>query len=165
MRMTTTAIVWISLVSASITSAHAETPEEWITLGTRVHGSFGAFIPLGIRIGLDALDRLPAKPREVTVVYYDSNKSPCACFADGVAIATQASVGQRSLEIEAEKAPAGMAAVIVIRPRHGGGGLKYSIPTSALRELAKMNRELDPRGRYDAVMKADGLFELQALPF
>lgn len=164
MRMTTTAIVWISLVSASITSAHAETPEEWITLGTRVHGGFGAFIPLGIRI-LDALDRLPAKPREVTVVYYDSNKSPCACFADGVAIATQASVGQRSLEIEAEKAPAGMAAVIVIRPRHGGGGLKYSIPTSALRELAKMNRELDPRGRYDAVMKADGLFESQALPF
>jgi hypothetical protein len=40
-----------------------------------------------------------------------------------------------------------------------------TIATSALSELAKMNRELDPRGRYDAVMKADGLFESQALPF
>jgi formylmethanofuran dehydrogenase subunit E len=165
MRMTKTAIIWVLLVGAGNSIAHAETPEEWITLGTRVHGGFGAFIPLGIRIGLDALDRLHAKPREVTVVYYDSNKAPCACFADGVAIATQASVGQRSLEIEVEKAPAGMTAVIVIRPRQGSGGLKYSIPTSALSELAKMNRELDPRGRYDAVMKADGLFESRALPF
>jgi hypothetical protein len=83
----------------------------------------------------------------------------------GVAIATQASVGQRSLEIEAEKAPAGMAAVIVIRPRHGGGWLKYSIPAAALSDLAKMNRELDPRARHDPVMKADGLFESQAVPF
>ena len=28
-------------------TASAETPEEWITLGTRVHGGFGSFIPLG----------------------------------------------------------------------------------------------------------------------
>jgi hypothetical protein len=53
-----------------------------------------------------------------------------------------------------------MAAVIVIRPRQGGAGLKYAIPTSGLSELAKMNRELDPRGRYEAVMIADGLFEV-----
>jgi hypothetical protein len=40
--------------------ARAETPQEWIELGARVHGGFGAFIPLGIRIGLDALARLDA---------------------------------------------------------------------------------------------------------
>ncbi len=51
--------------------AHSETPEEWIKLGARVHGAFGAFIPVGIRIGLDALDRLKAEPRGVSVVYYD----------------------------------------------------------------------------------------------
>ena len=39
-------------------SARAETPEEWIALGARVHGAFGAFIPLGIKIGLDAVKRL-----------------------------------------------------------------------------------------------------------
>jgi formylmethanofuran dehydrogenase subunit E len=69
-------------------NAKAETPEEWIALGSRVHGAFGSFIPLGIKIGLDAAERLHAKPRELSVLYYDSEVSPCACFADGIAIAT-----------------------------------------------------------------------------
>src|SRR5262245_13103841 len=47
-------------------SAKAETPEEWVALGARVHGAFGAFIPLGIKIGLDAMKRLDAKPRALT---------------------------------------------------------------------------------------------------
>jgi formylmethanofuran dehydrogenase subunit E len=129
-----------------------------------VHGAFGAFIPLGIRIGLDAVKRLSAKPRELTVLYYDSDSSPCACFADGIAIATYASVGQRTLTVVPEKAPAGDAAVIVIRPRQGGSGFKYTIPVTALAKLGQMNKDLDPRGRYDAVMATDGLFEAQAVP-
>ena len=110
-------------------TARAETPEEWITLGARVHGAFGAFIPLGIKIGLDAASRLNAKPRELTVTYYDSNASPCACFADGIAIAIYASVGQRTLVISPDKAPDDALAVIIIRPRQGGSGFKYTIPT------------------------------------
>jgi formylmethanofuran dehydrogenase subunit E len=125
---------------------------------------FGSFIPLGIRIGLDAVERLNAKPRELAVTYYDSAASPCACFADGIAIATFASVGQRSLVIANEKAPAGMIAVAIIRPRKGGAGLRYSIPASALAKLGPMNANLDPRGRYDAVMAADGLFQVEPLP-
>jgi formylmethanofuran dehydrogenase subunit E len=74
----------------------AETPDEWIALGARVHGAFGSFIPLGIKIGLDATERLKAHPRELSVTYYDSDKSPYACFADGIAIATYASVGQHT---------------------------------------------------------------------
>jgi hypothetical protein len=31
-------------------------------VGARVHGGFGAFISLGIKIGLDALNRLDASP-------------------------------------------------------------------------------------------------------
>jgi formylmethanofuran dehydrogenase subunit E len=77
---------------------HGETPDQWVTLGARVHGAFGSFLPVGIRIGLDALARLNATPREVTVVYYDSDKAPCACVADGIAMATVATVGQRRLE-------------------------------------------------------------------
>jgi FmdE, Molybdenum formylmethanofuran dehydrogenase operon len=158
---------WIILVVALLTfqplAASAETPDEWVTLGARVHGGFGSFIPLGIKIGLDAAKRLNAKPRELTILYYDSDKSPCACFADGIAIATYASVGQRTLKIASEKAPDGAAAVVVIRPRQGGAGFKYTIPLSALAKLGPMNKDLDPRGRYDAVMAADGLFEVEPI--
>lgn len=145
-------------------AARAETPDEWVALGARVHGAFGAFIPLGIKIGLDAVKRLNAKPRELTVLYYDSDSSPCACFADGIAIATYASVGQRTVTIAPEKAPPGMEAVIIIRPRKGGSGFKYTIPMSALTKLGEMNKTLDPRGRYDAVMATEGLFDVEPAP-
>lgn len=145
-------------------AARAETPDEWVTLGARVHGGFGAFIPLGIRIGLDAAKRLEAKPRELSVLYYDSDASPCACFADGIALATYASVGQRTVTIAPEKAPPGAAAVIIIRPRQGGAGFKYTIPLAALPKLGAMNKTLDPRGRYDAVMATDGLFNVEPAP-
>ena len=155
--------VVVALALLAPTIVQAETPDEWITLGTRVHGGFGAFIPLGIRIGLDAVERLHAKPRELAVTYYDSSASPCACFADGIAIATFASVGQRTLTIAPDKAPDGLLAVAVIRPRKGGAGLKYSVPVSALPALGAMNAKLDPRGRYDAVMAADSLFLVEAV--
>jgi formylmethanofuran dehydrogenase subunit E len=145
-------------------TAVAETPDEWVALGARVHGAFGAFIPLGIKIGVDATERLHANPRELSVLYYDSDAAPCACFADGIAIATYASVGQRTLAIAAEKAPPGMAAVVIIRPRGGGAGFKYTIPMLALPKLAEMNKSLQPRGRYDAVMATDGLFTVEPAP-
>ena len=66
--------------------------------------------------------------------------------------------------ISPEKAPAGDAAVIVIRPRQGGPGFRYTVPMAALAKLAPMNKDLDPRGRYDAVMAADGLFDVQPAP-
>lgn len=141
-------------------SVRAETAEEWAKLGARVHGGFGAFIPVGIRIGLDAASKIPVGPRELAVTYYDNERSPCACFADGVAIATLASVGQRSLTIAAEKAPADVAAVIIIRPRKGGPGLRYAIPMSALPRLVQMNQSLEPVARFHAVMEAQGLFDV-----
>lgn len=142
-------------------AANAQTTEEWIALGTKVHGGFGAFIPLGIKIGLDAVDKLKAQPRELAVMYYDSSKSPCACFADGIAIATTASVGQRSLTIAPEKAPDDTLAVAIIRPRKGGPGFKYTIPAAALGKLGVMNKTLDPKGRFDAVMAANDLFTVE----
>ena len=145
-------------------AAAAETPEEWIALGTRVHGGFGSFIPLGIRIGLDAQERLKQPPRQLTVDYTDSDTSPCACFADGIAIATLASAGQRTLRIMPDKAPSGALAVAVIRPRQGGAGFKYTIPVAALAKLGPMNKDLNERQRFDAVMAADGLFQVEAVP-
>ncbi len=154
------AAIVASLSSAIALPAGAQTPEEWITLGRRVHGGFGTFIPVGIRIGLDAVKRLEACPRELAVTYYDSDKAPCACVADGIMIATTASPGQRTLTIAAEKAPAGAMAAVVIRHRKTGKAVRYTVAEKWLLQLAQWNRTLDERGRYDEVMKAEGLFEV-----
>jgi formylmethanofuran dehydrogenase subunit E len=138
--------------------ACAETPEEWISLSEHVHGGFGAFIPVGIRIGLDALQRLDAKPREVTVTYFDSDKAPCACVADGVIIATRATPGQRTLTIAPEKSPTGTMAVIVIRSKKTGAQATYTVSENWLPKLDEWNRSFDALQRYDRVMKAEGLF-------
>jgi hypothetical protein len=152
-------IVLAAVVILSTHTLRAETPQEWAALGARVHGGYGAFIPLGIKIGLDASEKLKAGPRGLTLLYFDNPKAPCACFADGIAIATGASVGQRSLVVAKDHAPDNAAAVIVIRPRKGGEGLKYTIPMAALPRLGAINKELaDPVARHEAVMKADGLF-------
>ena len=126
----------IAVVNMTMTNTQAETPDEWINLGARVHGGFGAFIPVGIRIGLDALRRLDAKPREVTVVYYDNEKAPCACLADGITIATVATVGQRTLHIASEKAPDGTMALIIIRHMRSGEAIKFTVGESWLPTLA-----------------------------
>jgi hypothetical protein len=55
-------------------------------------------------------------------------------------------------------------AVVVIRPRKGGAGFKYTIPVSDLAKLGPMNKNLDPRGRWDAVMNQDGLFAVEPAP-
>ncbi len=149
----------VALLAGSM-PVRAETPEEWIALGRRVHGGFGTFIPTGIRIGLDAMKRLNAGPRELAITYYDSDKAPCACVADGIMIAVTATPGQRTLTIAAEKAPAGAMAMAVIRHRKTGAAVRYTVPDTWLLKLAQWNRTLDERGRYDEVMKAEGLFEV-----
>jgi formylmethanofuran dehydrogenase subunit E len=140
--------------------ARCETKEQWIELGARIHGAFGAFIPVGIRIGLDAKERLKADPRGLTVTYYNGQKPPCPCIADGVMLATGASPGQGTLQISADKAPAGSMAVIVIRNRKTGEGVKYAIADEWLPKILGWNKS-DPPGRYDAAMSAEDLFKAE----
>src|SRR5215469_16182772 len=97
--------------------AQAETPAEWIELGARVHGAFRAFIPIGIRIGLDAKERIKASTRGLSVTYYTGEKAPCPCIAAGVMLATDASPGQGTLVISPEKATTGLLAIVVVRDR------------------------------------------------
>ena len=146
------------------TSARAETPEQWVELLTRVHGGFGSFLPAGIRIGEDALQRLNAKPRELSVLFYQGEGVPCPCPADGVMLAVGASPGQGTLQVATEKSPPGTVAVVVIRPRNGGEGLKYTVPISFLPKLGQINSTIpDPLARYSAVMALPGLFIVETL--
>lgn len=144
--------------------ASAETEAEWIALGSRIHGGFGPFIPMGIRIGLDAKEKLKSDPRGLTVLFYSGEKSPCPCIADGIMIATQASPGQGTLQIAPEKAPPGMLAVAIIRNRKTGEGLRYTIGDQWMPKVVEWLRTLDPAGRYQAVMKAEKLFDVSPAP-
>ena len=154
-------VVWLTLATSP---AHAETPEEWIKLGTRIHGGFGPLIPIGIRIGLDSLTRFKAEPRTVAVTYYSGEKAPCPCIADGVMIATQASPGQGTLQVMAEKAPPGVLAVIVVQERKGSAAVRYTVKDTWMPKVVEWIRTLDPMGRYQAVMAADELFEVSPVP-
>jgi formylmethanofuran dehydrogenase subunit E len=156
----------LALVFATVSTAQAraETPEEWVTLGARVHGAFGSFLPVGIRIGLDALQRLDAQPRGLTVIYYSGPTAPCPCPADGIALATVASAGQGTLQVAPEKSPDGTMGVAVIRKKDGGAGVKYTIAASWIPKLIDMNKTLDPLGRYNAVMNAADLFSVESVP-
>jgi hypothetical protein len=154
----------VLLLASLVLPARAETPEEWVRLGARVHGGFGSFIPVGIRIGEDAMKRLDAKPRELSVVFYQGEGVPCPCSIDGVMLALGASPGQGSAQVAAEKSAPGTFAVVAIRPRKGGDGLKYTVPISQLPKLGQINSTIqDPLARFNAVMALPDLFTVEPL--
>jgi formylmethanofuran dehydrogenase subunit E len=146
----------------SVPTANADTSEEWVKLLSRVHGGFGSFLPVGIRIGEDAMQRLNAKPRELSVVFYQGDGTPCPCAADGVMLAVYASPGQGTLQIPSEKSPPGTFAVVVIKLRKGGEGLKYTVPMSLMPKLGQINSTIqDPLARYNAVVAISDLFTVE----
>ena len=147
-------ILFVALFTAFAIPAHAQSPEEWIKLGEAVHGGFGTLIPLGIRIGLDARERLKAEPRELDVTYHDGEGTPCACVVDGILIATTASPGQRTLRVADEKAPQGFMGEAVIRHRKTGASVRYRIPASAYGQVLSWNKGHTPRERFDLIMVA-----------
>ena len=69
----------------------------------RRSGARVEFLPVGIRIGSDAMERLKAQPRELAVVYYGGDGVPCPCPADGLMLAIGASPGQGTVQVAAEK--------------------------------------------------------------
>ena len=150
----------LTLVLLAPAGASAETKEEWITLGTRIHGAFGPFIPVGIRIGLDAMDKLKPGSRDIAVLYYNGSKPPCPCIADGVMLATHTSPGQGTLQISPEKAPDGMMAIIVITNKKTGETLRYSVADEWLPKMLAWLKT-DPPSRYDAAMGAEGVFQVE----
>src|SRR5262245_39286114 len=110
------------------------------------------------------MKRLKAQPRELSVIYYSGEGVPCPCSVDGIMLALSASPGQGSVQVAAERSPPGTFAVVVIRPRKGGDGLKYTVPISVLPKLSEINRAIqDPLARYHAVMNIADLFQVEAI--
>jgi formylmethanofuran dehydrogenase subunit E len=152
----------ILMLATSTATVRAETPEQWVSILTRVHDGFGSFLPVGIRIGEDAMKRLDVNPRELSVLFYQGQGTPCPCAADGVMLAVSASPGQGTLQIAAEKSPPGSFAMVVIKPRKGDDGLKYTVPMSVMPKLGQINSTIqDPVERYKPVMALPDLFDVE----
>ncbi len=151
---------------ASAVTVRAETPDEWVRLGQRVHGGFGTYIALGIRIGLDAMKRLEANPRDLDVTYQNSSDSPCPCVVDGIMIATVATPGQNSLRVLPTNINLNLFGAALIKHRKTGQALRYTIPVSARSLLDSWNQKQQERERYDVVMNApqNSLFHVEELP-
>jgi hypothetical protein len=155
------AVVALGSLLAPITGNGA-TPGEWIRLSEQVHGEFNAYVAAGIRIGLDALQRLDAGPGEVHVTYINGVKTPCACIADGVMIATRATPGRDRIDVaKVFVRPELMGAVVVFHPGKGRR-IRYDIPAAQLARLTDWNKSLDPVGRYNAVMKLPDLYTVSS---
>jgi len=146
-------------------SAIANDPEEWVELGTQVHGGFGSYIALGIRIGLDARERLQAGPRELDVTYYSAVTAPCPCVVDGVMLATVATPGQNLLRVATTPRPPDTFGVVEIQHRATGAMVRYTIPGAAQELLDEWNENLDAQSRFEAVMAtpATSLFVVERL--
>jgi hypothetical protein len=97
---------------------------------------------------LNCFAALVGNPRGLAVTYFNGTKPPCPCVADGIMIATGASPGQGTLQISPEKAPDGMMAVVVIKNRKTGEGLRYTISDEWLPKILGWIKS-DPPARYD----------------
>jgi len=145
----------VLLLFLSLQNANAQTPQQWVEWGDRVHGGFGSLIAYGIRIGLDAMERLEADRRELEVVYTDGPQSPCPCVVDGIAIAVSASPGQRTLSVEPDRTAADELGRIRFTHKVSGRKLTYVLPQSALPLMNAINRDETGIGRLEAVMKLE----------
>lgn len=146
-------------------SARAQTPDETIAVTKRVHGGFGSYLALGLRIGEDAVKRLGAAPRELDVTYFSGKNAPCPCVVDGIMVATTASPGQGTLRVAAQPSAAATFGVALIHNLKTGRALRYTIPAAARSSLDWWNKTRNERGRFDAVMQApqEKMFRVQVV--
>jgi hypothetical protein len=142
----------------------AQTPEQWVDWGDRVHGGFGSLIALGIRIGTDALQRMNVERRQLSVRYADGPQTACPCVIDGIAIAVSASLGQSTLSLDRERTAPGLLARVTFTDKASGRTLVYEVPASVLPVMQAINRDEKGVGRYEAVMRLDPATLFRVVP-
>jgi formylmethanofuran dehydrogenase subunit E len=137
--------------------------DDLVVLGTRIHGAFGSYLALGIRIGDEALSRLQANRGEVDVTVVDGPTTPCPCIADGLMIATGATPGRGTLRVAEAKAAAGTFGIVTITRLKDGVRLRVVIPSDTRLILDQWNI-LEPQAKLEAVRSAprERLFRFEA---
>lgn len=141
------------LLSLSIHQAQAQTAEQLTEWGTVVHGGFGSLIAYGIRVGHDALQRLNAEKRQLSVDYFDGPLAPCPCVIDGISLAVTASLGQQTLRLSSKKTDPSLLATVTFTHRITNASITYELPIAALNLMQTINRDYPATQRYEAVLK------------
>jgi hypothetical protein len=127
--------------------------DDWVALGTRIHGGFGSSVALGIRIGLDALADLGVARGDVDVTLVDGPETRCPCIADGLLLATGATPGRATLHIDVAKAPPGVVGIVTVRHAKTKRSIRYTVLPSTRAQLDQWNH-LEPAATLEAVMHA-----------
>ncbi len=136
----------------------------WIDLGAAVHGGFGSLIAAGIILGEAGLEATAPEGRFDLLVSYRSHPdAPCPCVIDGLQVATGASLGQGTLVLEPDPAPADTFGVATFTNRATGAVWQATIPMSAWPELAEANTDTNPHERWHIVAGMADLFTLERL--
>jgi formylmethanofuran dehydrogenase subunit E len=130
----------------------SDLPDDWVALGTRVHGGFGSYVALGIRIGLDALKDLGVTRGDVDVTLIDGPDNRCPCVADGLLLATGATPGRATLHVDGTKAPPGVITMVVVRHAKTHRSFRYTVTHDMRDHLDEWN-QLEPKKTLDAVMQ------------
>lgn len=117
-----------------------ETTEDWVMLGTKLHGGFGSYIALGVHIGLDAREQLRAEPRTLDVTVLNGPNAPCACIADGLQLSTGATPGRGALTVLPGTTGADVFAEVTVTVRASGRRLRYTVPAEARELLDQWNK-------------------------
>lgn len=142
------------MVAADVPARDDRSAEAAIDAVARQRGAQVTQFALGVRIGKDALHEFGANPSRVDVALLSGRDAPCGCLLGGVFFATNA--GEPSgLRAGAGDAAADQFAVVIVRHPDGRGQtLRYVIPDDVRRQLLVWEKQLDPAGRYRAVMDA-----------
>lgn len=157
-------LVLIAVLAVTTQAPRAQTPQQWVEWGDRLHGGFGSLVALGIRVGRDAMERLGSERRQLSVHYVDGPQSPCACALDGIALAVSASPGQRTLVLDPERGATGLLARVTFRHRPSGRQLTYEVPQTVLPLMQMINQQATGVGRYEAVMGLDAAMLFRVVP-
>jgi hypothetical protein len=115
-----------------------EASEDWVLLGTKLHGGFGSYIALGVYIGLDARTQLNAEPRTMLVSLTTGASAPCACVADGLQLSTGATSGRGLLRVDSSKDD--VFGIVVVTNTETKRSIRYTIPSSTRPALDAWNK-------------------------
>ncbi len=132
--------------------------ERLVSMGTELHGHYGAFMVVGIRMGLLALEKLESKGQfDLRAVSEAGNRTPLSCLNDGIQIATGCTLGKGNITVLDKDTPA------VTFETKSGRGVRIELVPEVRQKIFSWFREEDGEKTADRILKMSNeeLFDLK----